>query len=72
MVELVVDRLEYCFYLREVHYPARVWVNIASYKDSHHKTVAMQAGAFVALRDIWQAVGGFKGELFINFHVGFS
>ena len=36
--------------------------------DSYQKRVTMQAGAFMSLGDIGQAVGCFKTEFFINFH----
>lgn len=47
-------------------------IDITFDNDSHQEAVSVKSGAFVTLGDIGKPVCGFKGELFVNFHVSVS
>ncbi|MNM85885.1 hypothetical protein D3C81_980240 [compost metagenome] len=47
-------------------------VEVAAQVDCHFERVTVQAPALVAVRYVGQAVGGFEGKLFENFHSIFS
>ncbi len=72
VVQALIQRLEDRLDFREVTNPASVRVEVATEVDRHFERVTVQAAAFVAVRDVRQAVGGFEGKLFENFHSGFS
>ncbi|MNZ56658.1 hypothetical protein D3C78_746100 [compost metagenome] len=72
MVQTLVQRLEDRLDLGEVTDPAGVRVEVATQVNRHLERVTVQATAFVAFRHMGQAVGGFEGKLFENFHGGLS
>ncbi len=72
MVEAFIERLENRFDLREVANPAGMGIQVAAQVDGHLERVPMQTPAFVAFRYVGQAVGGFEGKLFEDFHSVFS
>ena len=43
-------------------------IEVAAQVDGHLEGVTMQAPAFMAIRNVGQAVGGLECELFENFH----
>ncbi|KPW94219.1 hypothetical protein ALO79_200353 [Pseudomonas syringae pv. castaneae] len=67
MVQALVERLEDRLDFREVTNPASVRVDLAAQVNRHLERVTVQAAAFVAVRYVGQAMGGFEGELFENF-----
>ena len=66
--ERLEDRLDF----REVANPAGVRIEITAQVNRHLERVTVQASAFVAFRDVGQAVGGFEGKFFEDFHSGLS
>ncbi len=68
VVELLVDRLEDRLDFREVADPAGMRIDLAFDVDGDTERVAVQAPAFVAFGDVGQAMGGFEGEFFEEFH----
>jgi hypothetical protein len=49
-----------------------VRIEVATEVNRHFERVTVQAAALVAVRDVGQAVGGFEGKFFEDFHSGFS
>lgn len=68
VVQLFVYGLEHHLELGEIHQPAGMGLGVSSEVERDAKTVAMQAGTFVALGDVGQAMGCLKGKLFKYFH----
>ena len=62
MIQRLVDRFESRFKLAEVHYPATVVTQGASHAYRDMVGVAVKASALVAVGNVGQAVGGFKGK----------
>ena len=67
VVQALVERLEDRLDFREVTNPASVRVDLAAQVNRNLERVTVQAAAFVAVRYVGQAMGGFEGELFENF-----
>ena len=72
VIQLFIERLEDGFDLGEVANPAGIGVNLALDIDGDPKRMAMQAPAFMAFRDVRQAVGGLEHKLFEQFQGDFS
>lgn len=68
VVELRPDRLEGFFDIAKVHHPARLLADWAFYGYAYHEGMAMQARAFMPVRDVRQAVSCLECELFVYFH----
>lgn len=68
VVELIVEGLEGCLHVGKVHYPPSPRVEVAGHMDFHSEAMAVQLGALVARRNIWQTVCGFDGEDFEDVH----
>jgi hypothetical protein len=49
-----------------------VRINVAAQVNRHFERMAVQAAALVAVRDVGQAVGGFEGKFFEDFHSVFG
>jgi hypothetical protein len=56
--------------LGKVHNPTTILANFTCQLDTHLKRMSVQAGTFVAIGDVGQAVGSLEMKLFINFHMG--
>ena len=63
MIELRVERFERGLQICEVKKPAALRIDASLANEFDLEAVAVQAGAFVAWRDIRKAVRRFKGEL---------
>ena len=72
MVKLLIKWLEDGLYFGKVPDPTRRRIDITTQMNCNLKRVAMQATAFMALRDVRQAMRGFEGEFFENFHSVYS
>ncbi len=67
VVELVFEGAEFFLEFAEVHEPAGMGIDGAADGDFDAEGVAVEAGAFVAGRDVGEGVGGFEAELLGEF-----
>jgi hypothetical protein len=67
VVELFPERLEGGRDVRVIHQPAELGVAGAGDDDFRREAVAVEAPAFVGLRQVRQQVGGFKLKSFAKF-----
>ena len=68
VVELIEDRRKRGFDIGEIHDPAFVDIQIPGHMNNNSERMAVQARAFMLSRQVRQAVGRLKREVFKNFH----
>ena len=68
MIDLVEDRRESGLDVGEIHHPARVRLRFTRNMDFHAERMPVHSRAFVARRDIRQAVRRLDLEYFENVH----
>lgn len=69
MVKPVIERLERCLDVGEIHHPPSVRSWFATEMDLDPKGVPVQARALVTRRHVRQAVRSFEGENFEDIHI---
>lgn len=68
VVETVIKRTERGLEIREIHHPSKLRVDVAAGMEFDPERMAVQSGALVTLRNVWESVCGFDGEGLEDFH----
>ena len=68
MIELVLQRFEFCLEVGEVDQPAGVRIHRALHHNLHHKGMAVQSCALVARRHMRQQMSRLKTKFLGEFH----